>query len=114
MSDKRLWSGRFNQPTDAFVEAFTASVEFDQRLYRYDIQGSIAHATMLARQGILSDADRDAIVQGLEQISERIAAGDFDWSVALEDVHMNVESALTEATIRWPPISACGCVTRSN
>jgi len=97
MSDKRLWSGRFNQPTDAFVEAFTASVEFDQRLYRYDIQGSIAHATMLARQGILSDADRDAIVQGLEQISERIAAGDFDWSVALEDVHMNVESALTEA-----------------
>ncbi|MCU7934414.1 MAG: argininosuccinate lyase [Candidatus Thiodiazotropha sp. (ex Dulcina madagascariensis)] len=93
----KLWSGRFNEPTDAFVEAFTASVEFDQRLYQYDIQGSIAHATMLAGQGILSDAERDAIVQGLEQIRKRIENGDFAWSVALEDVHMNVESALTEA-----------------
>ncbi|MCU7907145.1 MAG: argininosuccinate lyase [Candidatus Thiodiazotropha sp. (ex Epidulcina cf. delphinae)] len=93
----KLWSGRFNEPTDAFVEAFTASVEFDQRLYRYDIQGSIAHATMLAGQGILSDAERDAIVQGLEQIRKRIESGDFTWSVALEDVHMNIESALTEA-----------------
>jgi argininosuccinate lyase len=100
MSDKpapaKLWSGRFNEPTDAFVEAFTASVEFDQRLYQYDIQGSIAHATMLARQDILSGAERDAIVQGLERIRARIEAGDFTWSVALEDVHMNVESALTE------------------
>ncbi|MCU7859459.1 MAG: argininosuccinate lyase [Candidatus Thiodiazotropha sp. (ex Lucinoma kastoroae)] len=93
----KLWSGRFNQPTDAFVEAFTASVEFDRRLYQYDIQGSIAHATMLASQGILSDAERDAIVQGLELIRKRIEQGDFTWSVALEDVHMNIESALTEA-----------------
>ncbi|MEW8425046.1 MAG: argininosuccinate lyase [Candidatus Thiodiazotropha sp.] len=91
------WSGRFNEPTDAFVEAFTASVGFDQRLYQYDIQGSIAHATMLARQGILSETERDAILQGLELIRKRIEAGDFSWSVALEDVHMNVESALTEA-----------------
>ncbi len=91
------WSGRFNEPTDAFVEAFTASVAFDQRLYQYDIRGSIAHATMLARQGILSDAERDAIIEGLEQIRARIETGDFPWSVALEDVHMNVESALTEA-----------------
>ncbi|MEJ2591688.1 MAG: argininosuccinate lyase [Candidatus Thiodiazotropha sp.] len=91
----KLWSGRFNEPTDAFVEAFTASVEFDQRLYQYDIRGSIAHATMLARQGILSEAERDAIVQGLARIRERIEAGDFAWSVALEDVHMNIESALT-------------------
>jgi argininosuccinate lyase len=91
------WSGRFNEPTDAFVEAFTASVGFDQRLYQYDIQGSIAHATMLARQGILSDAECDTIVQGLEQIRKRIETGDFTWSVSLEDVHMNVESALTEA-----------------
>jgi argininosuccinate lyase len=91
----KLWSGRFNEPTDAFVEAFTASVEFDQRLYQYDIQGSIAHASMLARQGILTDAERDAIVQGLEQIRTRIESGKFSWSVALEDVHMNVESALT-------------------
>ncbi|MGD8912269.1 MAG: argininosuccinate lyase [Candidatus Thiodiazotropha sp.] len=91
------WSGRFNEPTDAFVEAFTASVDFDQRLYQYDIQGSIAHATMLARRGILSDAECDTIVQGLEQIRKRIEKGDFTWSVSLEDVHMNVESALTEA-----------------
>ncbi|MCU7806412.1 MAG: argininosuccinate lyase [Candidatus Thiodiazotropha sp. (ex Semelilucina semeliformis)] len=94
---EKLWSGRFNEPTDAFVEAFTASVEFDQRLYQYDIQGSIAHATMLASQGILTEAERDAIIQGLEQIRSRIEAGDFNWSVALEDVHMNIESALTEA-----------------
>jgi argininosuccinate lyase len=93
----KLWSGRFNEPTDAFVEAFTASVEFDQRLYQYDIQGSIAHATMLARQGILSETERDAIIEGLEQIRTRIDKGDFQWSVALEDVHMNIESALTEA-----------------
>lgn len=97
MSDKKLWSGRFNEPTDAFVEAFTASVEFDQRLYRYDIQGSIAHATMLAKSGILTAAERDAIIQGLESIQERIEKGEFNWSVALEDVHMNIESALTEA-----------------
>jgi argininosuccinate lyase len=93
----KLWSGRFNEPTDAFVEAFTASVEFDRRLYQYDIQGSIAHASMLARQGIITDAERDAIVQGLEQIRARIEQGDFQWSVELEDVHMNVESVLTEA-----------------
>ncbi len=90
------WAGRFNEPTDAFVEAFTASVDFDRRLYRYDIQGSIAHATMLARQGILTDGECATIVAGLERIRERIEKGDFRWSVALEDVHMNVESALTD------------------
>ena len=93
----KLWSGRFNAPTDAFVEAFTASVDFDRRLYRYDIQGSIAHASMLARQRIITDTERDAIIQGLEQIRENIEQGDFQWSVELEDVHMNVESALTAA-----------------
>ncbi len=97
MSDKKLWAGRFSEPTDAFVEAFTASVEFDQRLAPQDIRGSIAHATMLARQGILSEDERDTIVAGLERIAERIAAGDFAWSVAREDVHMNIEAALTEA-----------------
>ncbi len=89
------WAGRFNEPTDAFVEAFTASVEFDRRLYRYDIEGSIAHATMLARQGILTDAERDAIVAGFNRIHERIEGGDFQWSIPLEDVHMNLEAALT-------------------
>ena len=95
MSEKKLWAGRFAEPTDAFVEAFTASVEFDQRLYRYDIQGSIAHATMLARQGILTAGERDAIIAGLEHIRARIESGEFEWSVGLEDVHMNIESALT-------------------
>lgn len=99
MNDKipsaKPWAGRFNEPTDAFVEAFTASVDFDQRLYRYDIEGSIAHATMLARQEILTAAERDAIVTGLTRIRERIDAGGFDWSIPLEDVHMNVEAALT-------------------
>lgn len=95
-STTKPWAGRFNAPTDAFVEAFTASVDFDQRLYRYDIRGSIAHARMLARQGILSEAERDAIIEGLEAVKARIDAGEFVWSIPLEDVHMNVESALTE------------------
>jgi len=89
------WAGRFNEPTDAFVEAFTASVEFDRRLYRYDIEGSIAHAAMLARQGILTETERDAITEGLTRIRGRIEAGGFQWSIPLEDVHMNIESALT-------------------
>jgi argininosuccinate lyase len=97
MSDKKPWSGRFNEPTDAFVEAFTASVDFDRRLYRYDIQGSIAHATMLADCGILTPEERDRIIAGLEAIRQRIDNDQFDWSVSLEDVHMNVESALTAA-----------------
>lgn len=91
------WAGRFSAPTDAFVEAFTASVGFDRRLYRHDIAGSIAHATMLARQGILSESERDAIVSGLGVVRARIESGDFEWSIGLEDVHMNVESALTAA-----------------
>jgi argininosuccinate lyase len=96
MSEKKLWAGRFNQPTDAFVEAFTASVEFDQRLAAYDIQGSIAHARMLAKQQILSDEERDSIIAGLQRIQQRIEAGKFTWSVGLEDVHMNIEAALTD------------------
>ncbi|WP_295880174.1 argininosuccinate lyase [uncultured Thiohalocapsa sp.] len=94
-SAAKPWSGRFEQPTDAFVEAFTASVGLDHRLYRQDIAGSIAHARMLARQGILGADECDAIVAGLTRIGERIAAGGFAWSEALEDVHMNIEAALT-------------------
>jgi argininosuccinate lyase len=89
------WAGRFDEPTDAFVEAFTASIGFDHRLYAYDIAGSIAHARMLARQGILSEEERDAIVAGLERIRARIERGELQWSVPLEDVHMNIEAALT-------------------
>jgi argininosuccinate lyase len=96
MSDKKLWAGRFAEPTDAFVEAFTASVEFDQRLAAHDIQGSIAHATMLARQGILTRDECEAITDGLDRIRSRIEQGEFEWSIELEDVHMNIEAALTE------------------
>ncbi len=89
------WAGRFTEPTDAFVEAFTASVGFDQRLYRHDIDGSKAHATMLAKVGVLSVADRDQIIQGLDQVQAEIESGQLQWSVALEDVHMNIEARLT-------------------
>lgn len=94
-SGAKLWGGRFQEATDAFVERFTASVSFDQRLYQQDIAGSIAHATMLTEVGVLSKAEGEQIVQGLEAIRQRIEAGDFSWSTALEDVHMNIESALT-------------------
>ena len=90
------WGGRFSEPTDAFVARFTASVDFDQRLARHDIQGSIAHATMLAQVGVLSEEERDAILTGLKEIETEIAEGRFEWSVALEDVHMNIEARLTQ------------------
>jgi argininosuccinate lyase len=93
----QAWGGRFGEATDAFVARFTASVGFDRRLFREDIRGSIAHAEMLARAGILTGPERDAIQSGLETIGGRIEAGDFPWSEALEDVHMNIEAALTEA-----------------
>ena len=90
------WGGRFSEPVDAFVARFTASVEFDKRLYRHDIMGSIAHASMLAKVGVLTDAERDAIEGGLRQIQGEIEAGTFDWRVDLEDVHMNIEARLTD------------------
>ena len=91
-----LWGGRFTQPTDQFVQEFTASITFDQRLYRYDIQGSMAHCRMLARQGILTTAEADQILAGLTDILTDIEAGRFDFSVALEDIHMNIEARLIE------------------
>jgi argininosuccinate lyase len=90
------WGGRFSEQTDAFVEAFTASVQFDQRIYKQDITGSKAHARMLQRVGVLSAADCEAILNGLDRIIEEIEAGEFAWSVTREDVHMNIEARLTE------------------
>ena len=90
------WGGRFNEPVDAFVARFTASVDFDQRMAQQDIQGSIAHAKMLAKAGILSADELNQIIQGLSQIGEEINSGQFAWSQTLEDVHMNIEAALTE------------------
>lgn len=94
-TQNQSWGGRFTEATDAFVEAFTASVEFDKRLYHHDIAGSIAHATMLEKVGVLTTEERNSIISGLNQVHEEIEAGEFNWSVSLEDVHMNVESRLT-------------------
>ena len=89
------WGGRFNEPVDAFVARFTASVNFDRRLFRHDIQGSIAHASMLCEVGVLTDIELEAIIGGLEALASEIESGEFAWSIALEDVHMNIEAALT-------------------
>ncbi len=94
--NKKLWDGRFSEATSAAVEAFTASVTFDKRLFRHDIRGSIAHAQMLRQVGVLSLDEYTAIEAGLREIEADIEAGKFDWSVALEDVHMNIEARLTE------------------
>lgn len=96
MSSDKPWAGRFTQATDPRVEAFTESVSFDARLAPYDIEGSVAHATMLGRCGILTPDEVDTIVAGLEAIATQIESGDFAWDTALEDVHMNIERRLTE------------------
>ena len=90
------WAGRFTEATDRFVEEFTASVRFDKRLYRHDIAGSTAHARMLQHVGVLSAAECEAIVKGLQEIQAEIDRGDFAWVLSLEDVHMNIEARLTE------------------
>jgi argininosuccinate lyase len=90
------WGGRFSEPTDAFVERFTASVEFDKRMYHHDINGSLAHAKMLTHVGVLTEEEHQQIVDGLETIRSEVELGQFQWSVALEDVHMNIEARLTE------------------
>ena len=92
----RMWGGRFSSGPDAIMEEINASIGFDQRLYRQDIAGSIAHATMLAEAGILTHEDRDAIVNGLNAVLAEIESQKFNFSRALEDIHMNVESRLRE------------------
>lgn len=91
----KLWGGRFTEPTDAFVEKFTASVTFDQRMAMQDIEGSRVHARMLTKVEVLSQSDCDDILRGLDEVEQDIKNGNFEWSVALEDVHMNIEAALT-------------------
>ncbi len=93
---EKPWNGRFTEPTDAFVEAFTASVTFDQRMYQQDIAGSVAHAKMLAHIGVITQDECDQIIDGLRQIKQKIEAEEFSWSIKLEDVHMNIEAALTD------------------
>jgi len=96
MSDK-AWGGRFEEELDAIAARFSASVDVDGRLWPQDIDGSIAHVRMLADRDVLSKADAELIESGLEEIRASIEAGDFDWDAAKEDVHMNIEAALTEA-----------------
>ncbi len=92
----KLWGGRFTQPTDKFVEEFTASIEFDQRLFAYDIQGSKAHAEMLGRQEIIAAEEARQIIAGLDAILQDIEAGKVEFTVELEDIHMNIEARLIE------------------
>ena len=90
------WSGRFNEPVAELVKKYTASIGFDYRLAAFDIQGSIAHAQMLGAQKIISADDVKAIEQGLAEIAHEIEAGQFEWLLDLEDVHLNIEKRLTD------------------
>ncbi|NDP58931.1 MAG: argininosuccinate lyase, partial [Oxalobacteraceae bacterium] len=90
------WSARFSEPVSDLVKRYTASVFFDKRLAEVDIQGSLAHAQMLAQQNIISSDDLAAIRGGLQQIGSEIAEGRFEWLLDLEDVHLNIEKRLTE------------------
>ena len=95
-SSNAMWGGRFAAGPDAIMEAINASIGFDKRLYAQDIRGSRAHAAMLAAQGIISNSDAEAIGEGLLTVLSEIEAGDFPFSTALEDIHMNVEARLKE------------------
>ena len=100
-----LWGGRFSEATDSLVSRFSESISYDRRLYPFDIQGSKAHARMLARQNIISQEDADAIVAGLDDILADIEAGKFDFCEELEDIHMNIEARLTERMAGWRPFA---------
>ena len=117
----KLWGGRFEKATDRSVDDFHSSISFDQRLAEQDILGSIAHATMLGEQNIIPQADADTIVSALAHMLEEVRAGTLAFSVDAEDIHMNIETILTErigeagkrlhtaaaATTRWRSTCAC-------
>ncbi|NDV23467.1 argininosuccinate lyase [Desulfovibrio sp. JC022] len=96
MADNKLWGGRFAAKTAQSVEDYTESVSYDQNLYREDISGSQAHAKMLAEQGVLTVEEAEILVKGLDQVLEEIESGKFEWKKEMEDLHMNIESRLTE------------------
>ena len=91
----KLWAGRFQKETDSAVNDFNSSIAFDARMYRQDITGSIAHATMLGEQGIIEAHEAEKIIDGLKAILEDIEAGNVEFTVDMEDIHMNIESLLT-------------------
>ncbi len=95
-STSKPWGGRFSEPTSAIVERYTGSVRYDRALYAQDIAGSKAHARMLARQGVISAQEAETIVDGLERVRQEVESGAFQWKNELEDVHMNIETRLTE------------------
>ncbi|MFZ0613295.1 MAG: argininosuccinate lyase [Desulfobacterales bacterium] len=92
----KTWGGRFGEKTDRRVEMFTASIDVDQRLYPYDIEGSIAHCRMLARTGIISQDEADALIEGLGRIKRELDRGAFEFDAGLEDIHMHIETRLVE------------------
>ncbi|KAI4307499.1 hypothetical protein L6164_030678 [Bauhinia variegata] len=94
--EAKLWDGRFEESVTDAVERLTESIFFDKELYKHDILGSRAHASMLAQQGLMSTSERDSILQGLDEIERRIENGEFNWRTDREDVHMNIEAALSE------------------
>ena len=96
MNDNKTWSGRFNEPVSELVKKYTGSIDFDKRLAKWDIQGSLAHARMLQQSGVLSEDDVVSIQQGMYEILDDIEKGSMAWSLDLEDVHMNIERRLTD------------------
>src|SRR5690606_4408191 len=95
-ASNRMWGGRFASGPDAIMEAINASIGFDRKLYAQDIRGSLAHAAMLAKTGIISAEDEKQISEGLNTIRAEIEAGKFEFSTRLEDIHMNIEARLAE------------------
>src|SRR5204862_4487845 len=92
----QAWSALFSEPMSELVQRYTASVSFDRRLWRADIAGSLAHAEMLAAQGVIGADDLAAIRRGMAEVTEEIESGRFDWKLELEDVHLNIEARLTQ------------------
>src|SRR5208282_2999344 len=94
MAEQKSWQARISEATDALAQSFVESISYDQRLYKHDIAGSIAHATMLAKVKLITDSERDAIIEGLKGIERDIESGNFKFDESLEDVHMVIEDAL--------------------
>src|SRR3954466_12963310 len=94
MAEQKSWQARISEATDKLAQSFVESISYDRRMYKQDIAGSIAHATMLAKVGLINDGERDKIIEGLKSIERDIEAGNFAFDESLEDIHMVVEDAL--------------------